>query len=121
MSEETRGTGREGSGGDVAAVLYELQALEASIRAEVDRLSDVRAPSSRRAEPTRFRDRPLWWWRYCLTIWAHSPPVTATHAGDVLRGFRLVLKEWDDPTLHEFLSRLPPSLPPVPVRRLRSA
>lgn len=120
MSEDTRVIEQEGPGSEVVAVLTELEGLEASLGVEVNRLSSVQAPPAGGETRRLFRDRPLWWWRYRLIGWAHSRPIRAAHPGDVLRGLCIVLKEWDDNTLYDFLSRLPTSRPATLARR-RSA
>lgn len=120
MSEDARVIEQDGPGNEVVAVLVELEGLEASLGIEVNRLSSVQAPPTGGETRRTFRERPLWWWRYRLIGWAHSRPIRAAHPGDILRGLRLVLKEWEDDTLYDFLSRLPTSTPATRARR-RSA
>jgi hypothetical protein len=97
----------DGTDATQEAALEELASLEVDLSLEVARLSNVHAPTSRQPQSPQYMQRPTWWWRFTLMRWAHSRARVNRHGSDVLAGFRLVLREWDDLALLDFLRRLP--------------
>ncbi|TVP72460.1 MAG: hypothetical protein EA352_12630 [Gemmatimonadales bacterium] len=53
-----------------------------------------------------WEDRPIWWWRVQLIMWAGSRAARKQHRPDDLRAFRLLIKHMDDCELVELLARL---------------
>jgi hypothetical protein len=96
----------DGQAPDVEVVLRQVADLEAALGVEVRRLSKVQAPRNGPQMPQHL-NRPLWWWRFKLICWAHARKTVSAHDSDLLRGLRVVLKDWDDGALLAFLRGLP--------------
>jgi hypothetical protein len=109
----------DGQAPDVEVVLQQVADLEAAVGVEVQRLSKVRAPRNGPRMPQHL-NQPLWWWRYKLICWAHARKTVNAHDGDLLRGLRAVLKDWDDGSLLEFFRGLP-AVPRISGVRRRTA
>ena len=105
---------------ETEAVLGGTEDLEVLLSVEVERLSGVRAPSRSRPEGCCYRGRPLWWWRFKLMSWAHSAERGA-NGREVLRGLRIVLRDWDESLFLSFLGDLVPPCGNATSGRGRSA
>jgi hypothetical protein len=103
MSERTIIGINDQASDEIERTLADVANLETDLRAELCRLSDVRAPRVATSSPRAFRGRALWWWRVMVTTWAWSPQVEESHPGDVLRGFRYALRGFSDAELEVLL------------------
>lgn len=91
---------------EVTGVLRDLVDLEVSLGHEVDHLRSIHVPSDGSGQQTHYCGKPTWWWRFRLLTWIHTQEAGGSTAGDLLRGLRISLKQWDDAALLRFLKQI---------------
>ncbi len=95
-----------GSTDEAEHLIAERADLEAHLTDEIARLCRMRAPRGGGTCRITYDVKPAWWWRYKMMTWAHRNESTGTHAGDLLRGLRMALRDWSNAELVQFLGEL---------------